>query len=37
MDGLGEPRDQPIGMPPMIAHLIDERRLARHRQSGLTR
>jgi len=24
MDGLGEPRDQPIGMLPMIAHLIDE-------------
>jgi hypothetical protein len=24
MDGLGEPRHQPIGMLPMIAHLIDE-------------
>jgi hypothetical protein len=24
MDGLGEPRDQPIGMLPTIAHLIDE-------------
>jgi len=24
MDGLGEPRDQPIAMLPMIARLIDE-------------
>ena len=24
MDGLGEPRDQPIGMLSTIAHLIDE-------------
>lgn len=26
MDGRGEPRDQPIGMLPTIAHLIDEGR-----------